>query len=398
VPSFLWNDKQLTFVWDLSGGFSPEETFMAGQSRVTTRIRCAYNKRHEVIDALTGYSYVQRIGDKNILSRRIPLEYPWHGGLWCVGSPRNTGISPYGAIKNEDRITLIPFPIIPGFMLPVETLLDRKQPDFVDAQVVLQFSSLPYTPMVDGDVTYADNTDVAWRGVPDDGEAVRRGRKRYIHRTAAPAGKFITIPGNFLYFKETGFPVPQSSAVIFQPSMDIRYDWFGVPESHLPQSAWNIIPGSVNRDTFDGFPPQTLLCMQPTFRTETNPFGKHEATVTYTMRFLPNFDPPGTVLSGWEGRGGTLPGDPVGSLLTGVSRGWNWVHMIVGVEHLTTAPIPGPVDPIYLGKIILMEVSSLGSGGVIAGPIPPRYVAPLTNTTPPYRVTDFRPLFRLQQP
>lgn len=373
MPVFNYGGTQIPFVWDLTE--SPQETFLQGQSRATAKVLCQYTQRHLLIDAVTGWSAVSQVAVggavRSILHRSVPLDYPEHYGLWCVGSPTNSGLSPMGPAPSQ-VILHPPGQSLPpsGHRLPLGAAFipTRYQPTYRTARVTLQFSSLPYTVLVDSQVL---SEDPKYLGQPDEGDALRRGIRRYIQRQAFPAGKYITVPGYYLYYKQSGNPVPQSQAQFFQPAMDIRYDWYQIPENNLPIQAWNSIPGTLNDATFDGFPKGTLLCMQPTFKTETNAFGQQECTVTYTFRFLPNWDatPP-------------IPEAPS-------ARGHNWFW---------TVPPADSTDP-DKGMLVLREICTRGTTGTnpAVGGNPPSPITPL-NGAPPHRSSDFRDLFRPQQP
>lgn len=347
MPVLTHNGKTFTFVWDVPG--SPEETFLTDQARATARVRIAYDKRHEFIDYMAGFAQVITSAGKTYISRKSPYLYPYHESLYCVGSPRTEGLTPYGAVPSVTYT-------IP--LMGVNVVFPSEgQPDYLDARVTLLFSSLPYRIRPDTEVLGSPGRTLA--GLPDEGDALRRGIRRYITRSARPAGKLITIPGNFLYYENTNVPIPGSSATFFQPALDLQYVWHHVPEEALPTQAWINIPGSVNSEVFDGWPAETLLCQNPTFRYSNSVFGKPQYDVTYTFRFLPNWDPP--------------PPNGNGAAVTGTARGHNYFPRI------------DPTD----GKVKYIRAKTRGLhflGHVIA------------TGSSPYRTADFTALFRPDQP
>lgn len=355
MPRFTINGTEFLFVWDLAGNYSPEETFLVDQSRAIARFRIAYNVRHEFIETVCGFSYVKRVAGKNVLFRTPPWEYPSHVGLYCVGSPRNEGLTPYGTVPPKSYT--IPVPVFPSGADLTVTLPSSGQPDFADSRVTLLFTTLPYKTLADFAVIA---TTGPLAGLPDEGDALRRGIKRYITRTGKAAGKIITIPGAFLFYENTRVPIPGSSGSFFQPAVDLTYTWYNIPEEALPFKAWNEVPGGLNATTFDGWPAETLLCQQPTFRETVAPFGQHRFNVTYTFRFLPN----------WFDNGSTA-----------AARGHNWYPRVA----------PNDYTPASLrGKLIFSKAVTRG----------PNNLFNLIGATgdPPYRLVDFTKLFRPDQP
>lgn len=357
--------RKFTFVWGVVS--NPDEIFMVDNARATIKVNIQYGDRLDFIEAVTGFSYISVEGGRRVLRRLTPWEYPYKQGIYCVGCPRATGLSPYGTAPGYK----LKFPLLAD-KIPTDT---QGQPNYLTTDLSLLFTNLPYKIQDDN---YVKSTDVSYGiGLPDEGDAIARGLKRFVTRIGKPAGKLITLPGNYLYYKKSGRPIPHSSATFFQPAMDIVYTWFGIPEDALPIEAWLSIPGTVNRDTFDGFPPETLLCQQPTFKTTTSVFGIQQCDVTYTFRFLPNF---------YQSAEDAAFGNE------GSARGHNWFPT-VGQPSLGGYP----EDTDEIGSLIYREVCTRGSTATQnlgAGKIVP--IVPLTGD-PVYRKTDFRPLFRPRQ-
>lgn len=358
--------RKFQFVWKCLG--EPDESFLTDNSRVTASIYSRYLERLELIDALTGFSYVTKESGKWVLRRITPLPYPYHHGLRCAGAPRVSGRSSQGV---GPGITL-PFPM----GQKAKQLASIGQPTYVAAEINLLFTTIPYKIKEDSDVL---SQDPLYLNLPDEGDSLKRGVKRYISRVGRPAGKLISIPGNYLYYKASGRPVLGSSASFFQPAMDITYTWHQVPEDALPIDAWMLCSGAVNDLDFDGWPAETLLFQQASFRTTTSPFGLQQCDVTYTFRFLPNFY------------------DPTFFGVTKPAKGHNWFPTVG-----QTAVGNYPADPVEeRGKLIFREVCTRGTtqltplvgGNPTPNSVP---VVPL-NGSPPYRLADFRNLFRPKQ-
>lgn len=356
------NGTPVSIVWENDSPSSPVETFMPGQARATARIRCAYDKRHEVIDACAGYSYVVRIGSKKVIKRVPPLEYPYHKGLFCVGATKVEGITPYGTYTAPPYRGLgSAKTVLPVFLVP-----KLGQPDFLDARIELAFQTLEFVPRPDSEVM---STADGWIGMPDEGDALQRGIKRYITRSGQDAGRLLSFPGNIMYYRRFGLPVPQSSATFFQFAQDLVYEWFDVPEDALPQDAWAKCGARVNTKLFDGYKAQTLLFKNYSTKHETSSFGIPQYRVRYVMRYLPNVDFQDSSLH----------------------RGHNWYPT---VAPATLPPQEGGGANPLAGRLVYLEVCTRGSTGTVGDP--PRPISPL-NGDSFYPEADFRDLFRAKQ-
>lgn len=325
-------------------------------------MRCQYNLRHEFIDACSGYAFAASVGGKKVIKRVPPLEYPYHKGLWCVGATKIEGVTPYGTSTQKPYRGLgAAKSTLPVFLTPL-----LNQPEYLDARVELAFQTLEYTPRTDNEVA---SKATGWIGMPDEGDALRRGIKRNVARSGIDAGRLMSVPGNFMWYKRFGIPVPQSSAVFFQFAQDLVYEWYDVPEDALPQPAWAKCGGRVNDLEFDGYPAQTLLFKSYKYKHETSAFGVPQYRVQYIFRYLPNLD-----------------------FQDGITqRGHNWMPAI-GPKRLPAIE-GGGVNPLS-GQLVFLEVSTRGNTPAEGDPPKPR--APLDGS-PFYRTADFRDLFRAKQ-
>lgn len=363
------------FVWEVIPS-SPRETYLPGQARVTARVRTAYDQRIPFLNLVTGYSYDAIQGGKRVIRRITPLEYPYHRGLYCIGSANVDGLSPGLPGMPVGTISKNAFQRYAPGAANVETYTqpNLNQPDYLDASIELVFSTLEYRIRSDADplMKSRDTNNPGWLGLIDEGDALQRGVKRYITRTAVDTGKVITVPGNFLFYKQFGIPIPQSSNSIYQFSQDLTYEWHDIPENCLPYTAWNRCAKGVNRYKFDGYPAETLLFKGYAFKRETDSFGLEKYRVRYTFRFLPNWDEAALK-----------------------AQGHNYV-LAIGPKYFND----GTANP-NAGKLVFLEVCTRGSTLTTSvpgvGSLPTRPIAPL-NGSPVYPLVDFRDLFRPEQP
>lgn len=362
MPITTINERVVKFVWEVPD--SPTETYMPGQAKCTARVRVAYPDRNDFLDAIAGYSYEKIQGGKRIIKRVLPLQYPYHPGLYCIGSSRGEGRSAFGPVVPR---VLAPLGVIAHIVMQ-QVEPDLKQPDYLDSILELVFSTLEYKPLPDNQVI--SETD-GWIGLPDEGDALSRGIKRYITRTGVDAGTYRTLPLNMLYYKAFGLPIQNASATFYEHAEDLTYEWFDVPEVCLPRTAWAVCAGCVNDVLFDGYPRGTLLYRGKTYKRETDALGREIYRIKYNFRWLPRF---------WRGE----------------QRGHNF-QPTIGPKNLNTDPPTANPDS---GKFVFLEVSTRGGTGTIGGVGAGNPIRPATplNGDPLFPYADFRDLFRPEQP
>lgn len=364
MPSTIINAQIVKFVWEVPD--SPTETFMPGQAKCTARVRVAYDQRNQFLDAVVGYSYEKTIGGKRVLRRVLPLAYPYHPGLYCIGSSRGEGRSASGAVTPRGIAALgVISAVVPIFIEPA-----LGQPDYLDSVLELVFSTLEYRPRPDSEVLSQDATPTGWTGLPDEGDALARGIKRYITRTGVDAGTYRTLPLNMLYYKEFGIPIQNASATFYEHAEDLTYEWFDIPEICLPRTAWAQCAGKVNDATFDGYPRGTLLYRGKTYKRETDALGREIYRIKYNFRWLPRF---------WRDE----------------QRGHNF-QPTIGPKYLNTSPLTSNPDS---GQFVYLEVCTRGGTGTIGGVGNNNPIRPATplNGDPLFPYADFRNLFRPEQ-
>jgi hypothetical protein len=167
---------------------------------------------------------------------------------------------------------------------------------------------------------------------------------RNITRWPKPASRLLVIPNGALAFAPDEKLILGAGFPILKPSSLVQYTWYDVPRAGVPFGAQQQLLGCVNAATFDGFPPQTLRLDAVDPKPTISATGDRTFTVTYQMRFEPNFD---------------MQADPP------MARGHNWT-----VRNQT----PG-------GGLNYYRVSSDGTPAGV----------------PPYRVGAFSSLFRPDQ-
>lgn len=378
MPQTTLHTQTVRFVWEVDPA-SPVETFMPGQGRATAKVRTAYDLRQPFLDLVTGYSYLAKQGTKKVIRRITPLAYPYHRGLYCTGASRVEGVSPGLPTMPQGTTSKIHFLRYAPGAIDNETYTQPQlnQPDYLDARIELTFATLPYRVREDTDpeMISQDITNQGWLGKVDEGDALRRGKKRYIARTATDTGKLVTIPGNFMYYKDFGIPIPNSSNAVYVFSQDLVYEWFDIPEEAIPFSAIAACAAKTNDKVFDGYPVETLLFKGYGLKRETSAFGLESYTIRYTFRYLPNFDSEAQV-----------------------ARGHNWV-LAIGPTYLNNGTTLNP----NRGKLGYLEVCSRGTTLTTGNPqnmpntnLPARPVAPM-NGSKLYPPADFRFLFRAEQ-
>lgn len=261
--------------------------FGGGDSRATLTILFDDGLRWEAIRNILGYSYRT---DKNTLARRLPAQHPEYPWLYATRILN---------LRGEKA---------------VEKTAGRAG-DFAlcdTCRMTIQFETLPYAVKADSEVSNKEY-------------------KRFVDFRPKPGIENIQRPGRFFKFVDgpavaTTFPYPY---LIRAPKQHLSWRWVDVPDAYLNNRQGlpiNLLRriGTVNNGFFPavgpgGYPPETLLMLEPELTPKQLPIDITEATSAVeggvvrtwdvTLNFV-YFDPP--VPAGYvTGRGhNVLPPPP----------------------------------------------------------------------------------------
>lgn len=258
-----WHDT--TFTW-----WYPEhedEAILNDNGRAQGVALVPWELRKQARHDFVGYSALESGPQGSWIARRTPMPWPEEEWMYCTGSPRATGAGTNG------------FDLISGLSA------------YKTCRLTLAFQALTYDVRQDEEVWGTTGPLV---GKPDEGDALRRGIRRYITVQGKMGGKVWTIPQGILRFPD-GQPILQGSMAKQIPFVDLVYTWHQIPEDALPKSAWTEGMGRINDAEFDGFPAETLLFGAPSHSIPRRDVrGTRIVDVQYPARFQPNYDKGGT--------------------------------------------------------------------------------------------------------
>lgn len=207
-----------------------------------------------------------------------PDDYP---GLFCYSVPRVVPMT-YGIADTNGW----PKHISPG-----------------GVWMTAHYEALPFFLREDADVLaqsgpLSNDTPSGATSKPDEGDALRRGwgtYSRFVLKDDQPASRTITLPGGMvLYADPDGYiaantPVHQGVPWV-QYKRSIKYTWFGVPISAIPDTTISLLSNNVNDAEFDGYPAGTLLYISTSIQRYQGPLFNWLADITHHMAFMPNYD------------------------------------------------------------------------------------------------------------
>jgi hypothetical protein len=317
------NWRGYDYTYHMPGGASPEESLMTDTGRVQATVQVRdWENRLEAVKAFAGYSYVDSVGGILRVLRRV-TPHPWPDLPWvyAMGATRAIGGSP----KGPDPVT--------------------RLPRYRMGAITLQYSALSYDILED-DAVLAEQGPLV--GLPDEGDALRRGVRRYVTKHRKRATRTYTIPNGFLYYTDDKSPVPQGALGFTEHYAIITWIWHQVPVDAIPYQHWAAATNAVNLAAFDGHDAGTLLLSAPDERPVRLADGTRAYDIIYEARWLPR----------------------VG--LDGVAKGHNSFP-----RQLTAGPNTGKLD--------YVPVTTRGPN--FAAP------APLVGGSPPYSSFDFPLLF-----
>ena len=291
----LWAPEQpagtyregIFFTWQTPDVGGPEIQLANDASRVTAAVQIQYEDIDEFCKDAIGFSRVitVTVGDPpvnvRIHARQVPLVYPditdedGNPYLYAQSIARVEGIGPLGA----DPIT--------------------RAPRYNLARVWITFASLNYKIFEDFDAPMLDEDSPTLGNFPDEATLAR-----YVSRASDPFDRAISLPTGFVSMvpvtganpdyratgtntfvpyaaNEPGPPVIEGAGLL-QPGLDVVRTHHLIPE--VPLNTILRTVGKVNSVTFDGFPPETLVCLAPRIRSYISPLGKIVFDVSYRFR------------------------------------------------------------------------------------------------------------------
>jgi hypothetical protein len=373
LASMFW--RKLTFNERLEQpGVSCEETFEPDGSEQIRVYDVPWALRQQSVIALLGYPAKSSLSGGNFVARLTPHYSPeW---LDAIGNPflycSRVGVKGIG-IPQTGRITTTAVDDEDAEEVPLYTL----------ARLTATYKSLPYDILTDGQMLSGleDEDDaivsnpggfVDGNGNPDESFIVR-----YVTRQVHPQGEFFTLPTNgaqssgMKYVGLTPNIVTQGIGKLIVP-YNISYTWHQVPEICVPSfainpllttaAAFDLAVGCVNLDTFDEYPPGTLLLMGGEFKQGRSPFGDRIYDVTYLMKYMDNPQGVPTLANA-----GQLPTGPMGHQFIYHPRLGGYVEVTTtGISNLPVgnSPTSGFISSIlnWFNAVLTNAFSSIYPG------------------------------------
>jgi hypothetical protein len=313
----VWRDT--TYTWHYPE--KEEEAVLQDNGRVQAVAQVSWEGRQQARRDFCGTVAVADNGlGQQYITRTTPMPWPDEPWMYCTGSPRSVGLGPHG----NDPVT--------------------RLARYHKCHLTLVYQALTYDVLEDADVVAVDGPLI---GLPDEGDALRRGIRRYVSVYGKLGGKTWTVPTGILEFPD-GQPILQATFGKRIPAIALTYTWHQVPKAAIPKIAWIEGQGTINDLEFDGWPAETLLVEAPFHSPpRRDAAGTRIVDITVPMLFQPNWDK------------------------SGVPRGHN---------YMLRATATGQLD-----------YQLVRTHGAAPRPGPP-------NGDPPFRTFDFRRFFQPDQP
>lgn len=247
------------------------ESFSRTSCTVSRVCQVAWERRHEFIRKMVGYSIFLNAIDQNANSgihRYTPHRFP--------GATGHPGLSTQLYAVRADLETVIGVPDQAG----VEGLIDYQ------ASGGLARYRVTYEPL-----TYAVQSDAACTSELN----------RYVTKTWQPTVESLTIPGNLFEWAADDVPITTPIAKLLDGA-EIQYSWWDVPASiidgqvRVPTVLMSNISGGVgkvNDGAFDAnytslFAAKTLLALPPRIEAGCNAIGEPNYNIHYKFIYKPN--------------------------------------------------------------------------------------------------------------
>jgi hypothetical protein len=304
----------------------------------------------------------------NVLYRSTPMPYLGFGQdpdtgpfVYATGVSRIQGVAFLQDAMGQ-TIRLLPNPTGP-----------TSDPDpavaaYDEARLDVQYGTLPYNIEEDSAVVA---TSGPLQGYPDEGFGLGLVSQRYVSLFWRPTSRILSTPQGVPFWVPLPLLDPAGTPTVPMPIKNgiptregggtLTVIWHRVPQAAIPFNAIANCQNKVNKDTFFGFPAQTVLLEDLDRKPIYLPNGLRAYDVQYVFKLRFNMS------RGLDGQGKPNPNPPV-------ARGWNW----------SLRPLRNGLDYREVG---LFNVTNPG---------PPPVFGPMIDSL--YRPADFSTLFRPDQP
>lgn len=218
------------------------ERHQPGIFEATRTLRCRWNDRNKFRLDLIGQAFKNADGT---IHRYIPERHPDNQFMYCVGAD---------LVKGKGRPSI-------DFVTGLPRFLDGPQPPTPEPDRPDQPSG--------GTVTYGWAEFVtSWQNLPyfvySDDQLAQYGATREIYRFTRKieqsASETITLPAAAFKWVSDQQPLPQGPVKVFY-TKQIEYTWYKVPDPNI--NSIDSCLGKVNKVTFDGYDPGTVLFLAP---------------------------------------------------------------------------------------------------------------------------------------
>jgi hypothetical protein len=238
-PSFAWGPESSSGVRIIDVAW--------GDSQIAQQLFLGWEQ--VVNDPVTGVNYI---------SRTIPEKMPGYPQLVCREIVRTEAIGKPGIDQND--------------LGTADTF-----------RMHVKYQSVLWNVLADDDV-------IGPGFIPDESLL-----KRNIVPMGNDEGQFITVPFGSLQFSDGVLVMNNGQGGIprFDPREGFEIQWVDVPT--LPQNQHRALLGTINNDTFFGYPPQTLLYAGRVYTiSPPSIFGNFRYQIRYRWQFWPKIALDGT--------------------------------------------------------------------------------------------------------
>lgn len=232
-------------------GSSPNEAFAMDQQGATRILDVDWLTRGTAIQQLLGYPRIDTSGATNTLRRYLPDIHPEFPDLVAT-SVSSKGIGVRGAGTGTNVTT--------------QTINGRKVNVYANARLTVQYTFPEYDLKEDDEITTEFD--------------------RYTTLNVQGAAEYLTVPlaGTMKFSEGTSELFPGNVGYIIG-SEDLIYKWWQIPFATATRTTCQNLIGRVNKTTFDGCAPHTLLMISYEIERVCGPNGR---TKNFTFVFRRN--------------------------------------------------------------------------------------------------------------
>lgn len=287
----IFRDTTFTDSTPVNGGRQIVMQFADDASRIERPVLVDWGAIQQAKADFLGYAELRAVDVGKYISRVTPHGFegqllngkPW---LWAQSISRVEALSPQGQRPAGD----------PDFNRALMQLVYTSRRHGVYEDHVAEMTGTATDPHNGGTVANP------LAGLPDEATL-----SRFVTKLYKPTARSVTVPQAILNWVPQG---AEPAGKILEglgkrePGLDLTYIHHLRPE--VPFTAIGTTMGKVNGGTFDGFPAQTLLCMEPEIEPKVSPLGTTVYDIHFHFRYLPKFDLGGTArghnwfLRAWE--------------------------------------------------------------------------------------------------